>query len=129
MSPDVDQLSPDGPRYRVDRLTRRGRCTQPAPQWLTIDQAIKHCTHGLGIWESASNERGSEPEWHTDDVNNRVPQPGTRTACFKHAILETLIGFKQHIATQGDDLPVISRRKWGLVPSGEAATCTERDND
>ena len=31
---------------------------QPAPQWLTMDQAIKHCTAGLGIWEWASNDRG-----------------------------------------------------------------------
>ncbi len=35
---------------------------QPAPQWLTMDQAIKHCTLGLGIWEWASNDRGSEPD-------------------------------------------------------------------
>ncbi len=31
---------------------------QPAPQWLTMDQAIKHCTEGLGIWEWASNDKG-----------------------------------------------------------------------
>ena len=35
---------------------------QPAPQWLTMDQAIKHCTAGLGIWEWASNDHGSEPD-------------------------------------------------------------------
>jgi xylulose-5-phosphate/fructose-6-phosphate phosphoketolase len=35
---------------------------QPAPQWLTIDQAIKHCTAGIGIWEWASNDRGGEPD-------------------------------------------------------------------
>jgi len=35
---------------------------QPAPQWLTMDQAIKHCTAGLGIWEWASNDRGGEPD-------------------------------------------------------------------
>src|SRR5207253_2918795 len=35
---------------------------QPAPQWLTIDQAIKHCTAGIGIWDWASNDRGGEPE-------------------------------------------------------------------
>src|SRR6201991_2935475 len=35
---------------------------QPAPQWLTMDQAVKHCTVGLGIWEWASNDRGSEPD-------------------------------------------------------------------
>ena len=35
---------------------------QPSPQWLTMDQAIKHCTAGLGIWEWASNDRGQEPD-------------------------------------------------------------------
>ncbi|MGV7228764.1 MAG: phosphoketolase family protein [Nitrospirales bacterium] len=35
---------------------------QPAPQWLTMDQAIKHCSAGLSIWEWASNDRGGEPD-------------------------------------------------------------------
>ena len=35
---------------------------QPAPQWLTMDQAVKHCTAGIGIWEWASNDRGTEPD-------------------------------------------------------------------
>jgi xylulose-5-phosphate/fructose-6-phosphate phosphoketolase len=35
---------------------------QPAPQWLTMDEAIKHCSFGIGIWEWASNDRGSEPD-------------------------------------------------------------------
>ena len=35
---------------------------QPAPQWLTIDQAVKHCTAGLSIWEWASNDKGGEPD-------------------------------------------------------------------
>jgi xylulose-5-phosphate/fructose-6-phosphate phosphoketolase len=35
---------------------------QPAPQWLTMDQAVKHCTAGIGIWEWASSDRGSEPD-------------------------------------------------------------------
>jgi xylulose-5-phosphate/fructose-6-phosphate phosphoketolase len=35
---------------------------QPSPQWLTMDQAIKHCEAGLGIWEWASNDRGGEPD-------------------------------------------------------------------
>jgi len=34
---------------------------QPAPQWLTIDEAIAHCTTGLGEWEWASNDAG-DPE-------------------------------------------------------------------
>ncbi len=35
---------------------------QPAPQWLNMDAAIKHCTAGIGIWEWASNDKGSEPD-------------------------------------------------------------------
>ncbi len=35
---------------------------QPAPQWLDIDAAIKHCDAGIGIWEWASNDRGGEPD-------------------------------------------------------------------
>ena len=35
---------------------------QSAPQWLTMDQAAKHCTAGIGIWEWASNDKGSEPD-------------------------------------------------------------------
>ena len=31
-------------------------------QWLTMDQAIKHCTEGIGIWTWASNDAGAEPD-------------------------------------------------------------------
>ncbi len=35
---------------------------QPAPQWLTMDEAVKHCIAGIGIWEWASNDKGYEPD-------------------------------------------------------------------
>jgi xylulose-5-phosphate/fructose-6-phosphate phosphoketolase len=35
---------------------------QPALQFLTMDQAIRHCTAGLGIWDWASNDEGEEPD-------------------------------------------------------------------
>ena len=35
---------------------------QPALQYLTIDQAIKHCAKGIGIWEWASNDFGQAPD-------------------------------------------------------------------
>jgi xylulose-5-phosphate/fructose-6-phosphate phosphoketolase len=35
---------------------------QRAPQWLSMDAAIRHCTAGAGIWEWASNDRGAEPD-------------------------------------------------------------------
>ena len=34
----------------------------PRPQWLTMDEAIKHCTKGLGIWKFASNDDGNTPD-------------------------------------------------------------------
>jgi xylulose-5-phosphate/fructose-6-phosphate phosphoketolase len=35
---------------------------QPAPQWLTMDEAIHHCTAGIGVWTWASNDQGGEPD-------------------------------------------------------------------
>ena len=35
---------------------------QPAPQWLDMDAAVKHCTAGLGIWPWASTDQGGEPD-------------------------------------------------------------------
>jgi xylulose-5-phosphate/fructose-6-phosphate phosphoketolase len=35
---------------------------QPALNYLSIDDAIVHCTRGLGIWEWASNDEGREPD-------------------------------------------------------------------
>ncbi|HEV2305389.1 MAG TPA: phosphoketolase family protein [Candidatus Acidoferrales bacterium] len=35
---------------------------QPDLQWLDIDSAIDHCTNGIGIWQWASNDNGSEPD-------------------------------------------------------------------
>ena len=34
----------------------------PRPQWLTMDEAVQHCTQGIGIWEWASNDAGQEPD-------------------------------------------------------------------
>ncbi|OPJ59869.1 phosphoketolase family protein [Clostridium oryzae] len=34
----------------------------PRPQWLTMEQAVKHCKQGIGIWDWASNDKGSEPD-------------------------------------------------------------------
>jgi len=35
---------------------------QPALDYLTMPQAIAHCTRGIGIWEWASNDQGQEPD-------------------------------------------------------------------
>ncbi|HEY2159571.1 MAG TPA: phosphoketolase family protein [Isosphaeraceae bacterium] len=34
----------------------------PSPQWLAMDQALKHCAAGIGIWEWASSDEGTEPD-------------------------------------------------------------------
>ncbi len=34
----------------------------PALQWLTMDQAVRHCTEGIGIWTWASNDQNAEPD-------------------------------------------------------------------
>ena len=34
----------------------------PQPQWLSMQEAVKHCTSGIGIWEWASNDKGGEPD-------------------------------------------------------------------
>ncbi len=34
----------------------------PRPQWLTMDEAIKHCTQGIGIWKWASTDENDDPD-------------------------------------------------------------------
>jgi xylulose-5-phosphate/fructose-6-phosphate phosphoketolase len=34
----------------------------PAPQWLSMEQAINHCSQGIGIWQWASNDQLQEPD-------------------------------------------------------------------
>ena len=35
---------------------------QPAPQWLTMAEAVAHCTAGIGIWDWASTDAGGSPD-------------------------------------------------------------------
>jgi xylulose-5-phosphate/fructose-6-phosphate phosphoketolase len=35
---------------------------QPALDYLSMDEAIAHCTRGIGIWDWASNDEGGEPD-------------------------------------------------------------------
>ncbi|GAA4995868.1 phosphoketolase family protein [Actinopolymorpha pittospori] len=34
----------------------------PQPNWLSMREAIAHCTRGIGVWEWASNDQGAEPD-------------------------------------------------------------------
>jgi xylulose-5-phosphate/fructose-6-phosphate phosphoketolase len=58
---------------------------QPEPQWLTIDEAVQHCTAGLGIWPWASTMKAS-PTWswpaaatfqHRKPWPHDAPPPGS----------------------------------------------------
>jgi xylulose-5-phosphate/fructose-6-phosphate phosphoketolase len=33
-----------------------------APQWLSMDAAVEHCTRGIGVWQWASSDQGTEPD-------------------------------------------------------------------
>jgi xylulose-5-phosphate/fructose-6-phosphate phosphoketolase len=35
---------------------------QPSLNWLSMDDAVLHCTRGIGIWEWASNDQDGEPD-------------------------------------------------------------------
>ncbi|WP_205325467.1 phosphoketolase [Glycomyces sp. YM15] len=35
---------------------------QPSPNWLTMEEAVRHCTRGLGIWDWASTDDGQSPD-------------------------------------------------------------------
>ena len=35
---------------------------QPAPQWLDMESAVKHCTEGIGIWDWAGTGQDGEPD-------------------------------------------------------------------
>ena len=55
--------------YVTDRCLKSRNCVnvivagkQPSPQWLDMDAALKHCAAGIGIWEWASNDTGTEPD-------------------------------------------------------------------
>jgi xylulose-5-phosphate/fructose-6-phosphate phosphoketolase len=44
--------------YHVDVVAGK----QPSLDYLSMDEAIAHCTRGLGIWSWASNDQGEEPD-------------------------------------------------------------------
>ena len=53
----------------MDHCLRSRQCVNvviagkhPAPQWLTMDAAIQHCSEGIGIWQWASNDQSSAPD-------------------------------------------------------------------
>ncbi len=53
----------------ADRCLRSRDCVnvivagkQPAPQWLSVDEALAHCERGIGLFPWASNDAGGDPD-------------------------------------------------------------------
>jgi xylulose-5-phosphate/fructose-6-phosphate phosphoketolase len=62
------------------------------------------------------------------DVIDRVPKLQARAAYAKQAIRNKLIDHKQYIARHGDDMPEITRWRWGQEASTVTVRSTEADN-
>ena len=63
------------------------------------------------------------------DVIDRVPKLGAKTAYAKQAIRDKLMEHKAYIARYGDDMPEITRWKWGQHAEASASgRSTEADN-
>jgi xylulose-5-phosphate/fructose-6-phosphate phosphoketolase len=75
----------------------------PAPQWLTMDAAVRHCTAGIGIWHWAGNEHGAESLGHEPDV--------VMACCGDVPTLETLAA----VAIMREHLPELKIRVVNVV--------------
>jgi phosphoketolase len=87
-----------------------------------MDAAIKHCTAGLGIWEWASNDQGSDPDVVmacAGDVIDRVPDLGSRTAYGKQYIRDKLTDHRTYTHRYGQDMPEIRDWSWGSEETGQ----------
>ncbi|MDF1762162.1 MAG: phosphoketolase family protein [Oleibacter sp.] len=66
----------------------------PAPQWLTMDQAVKHCTAGIGIWDWASsetvNKAFADGGFQRDDLEKNDDVDVVMACCGDVPTLETL---------------------------------------
>ena len=92
----------------------------PAPQWLTMDAAVKHCTAGIGVWQWASNMTvlNDMDRFHlVMDVIDRVPQTGDRAIALKQQLKDKRIEHKRYIDQYGQDMPEIRDWHWDRVAS------------
>src|SRR5207302_2611969 len=111
---------------------------QPAPNWLDIESAVRHCTAGLGIWEWASNDDGSPDvvmacagdvptletlaavsllREHIPDLRIRVVNVVDLMALADRAMqrfTEMMQRHKLYVAEYGEDLPEVRNWRWSL---------------
>jgi xylulose-5-phosphate/fructose-6-phosphate phosphoketolase len=76
----------------------------PAPQWLTMDAAVKHSAEGVGIWQWASNDQG-------------VPPDVVMACCGDVPTLETLAA----VSIMREHLPDLKIRVVNVIHQGQAA--------
>ncbi len=54
---------------------------QPALQYLSMDEAVAHCTRGIGIWEWASNDEGARARCRPRLLRRRADARDARRRC------------------------------------------------
>ena len=81
---------------------------QPAPQWLTMDEAVKHCEAGLGIWQWASNDQGERARCR-DGVLRRRADAGDAGRRRPPSKARARAEGPRHQCRQSDDAAAIDR--------------------
>ena len=78
----------------------------PAPQWLTMDEAAKHCAYGIGIWLWASNDQIAKQlnkqEGKQQDNSNYLNTDVVMACCGDVPTQETLAAvsiLREHLPT------------------------------
>jgi xylulose-5-phosphate/fructose-6-phosphate phosphoketolase len=76
----------------------------PAPQWLTMEAAAKHCAEGIGIWHWASNDKSA-------DSDKNVEPDVVMACCGDVPTLETLAA----VSIMREHLPELKIRVVNVV--------------
>ena len=92
---------------------------QPAPQWLTMDDAVRHCDVGIGIWDWASNRHPSccpGPSFPPRLFATRT-LPGPASPPASKALVPRLSAEVCRTSGQASG-PESPRREWRMTPRG-----------